>query len=475
MDIAILIVLITLLVLVVVIVARSVRIIPQARTGIVERLGKFQRVQPPGLTLLVPFVDRLLPLLDMREQVVSFPPQPVITEDNLVVSIDTVVYFQITDPKAATYEIGNYLHAVQELTTTTLRNVVGGMHLEAALTSRDTINGQLRGELDKVTGRWGIRVARVELKAIEPPMSIQDSMEKQMRAERDRRAAILTAEGTKQSAILTAEGERQAAILAAEGEAQARILGANAEAQAIETVFHAVHDAEPGPELLSYQYLQTLPELAKGDSNTMWVIPGEFGEALKTFSSGFAGKDSHPEDTRTTEEREQEREARAERLKRRKEEKEKLESEARKKGKPAISNAIADLAESARSTSVTDENPHYEFSEQLEEETRRAESRNRSGGRESSVSDESSSDALKRVAESAPPEAQHSVGSGRDIGQGQIGSGEHQSGQPQAGDHHSGEQGAEPSAPQDDAQAQQQYWRPDQQWQQQPPHGQPRG
>ena len=335
MDIAILIVLLALLGLVVVIIARSVRIVPQARTGIVERLGKFQRVQPPGLTLLVPFLDRLLPLLDMREQVVSFPPQPVITEDNLVVSIDTVVYFQITDPKAATYEIANYIHAVQELTTTTLRNVVGGMHLEAALTSRDTINGQLRGELDKVTGRWGIRVARVELKAIEPPMSIQDSMEKQMRAERDRRAAILTA-----------EGERQAAILAAEGEAQARILGANAEAQAIETVFHAVHDAEPGPELLSYQYLQTLPELAKGDSNTMWVIPGEFGEALKTFSSGFAGKDAHPEDTRTSEEREKEREARAERLKQRKEEKEKLEAEARKKGKPAISNAIADLAES---------------------------------------------------------------------------------------------------------------------------------
>ena len=369
MDVAILVVLLTLMALVVIILVRSVRIVPQARAGIVERLGKYQRTQGPGLTLLVPFIDRLLPLLDMREQVVSFPPQPVITEDNLVVSIDTVVYFQITDPKAASYEIQNYIHAVQELTTTTLRNVVGGMHLESALTSRDRINGQLRGELDKVTGRWGIRVARVELKAIEPPLSIQDSMEKQMRAERDRRAAILTAEGTKQSAVLTAEGERQASILAAEGEAQARILAANAEAQAIETVFTAVHDAEPGPELLSYQYLQTLPELAKGDANTMWVIPGEFGDALKTFSGAFSGE-RDASDGRTPEEREAEREARAERLRRRREEK---EQEAReRRGKPAISDAIADMASSARSTSVTDEHPHYEGTRDIEEEARQA-------------------------------------------------------------------------------------------------------
>ncbi|GAA1186071.1 SPFH domain-containing protein [Nesterenkonia xinjiangensis] len=413
MDVAILVVLLALMALVVIILVRSVRIIPQARTGIVERLGKYQRTQGPGLTLLVPFIDRLVPLLDMREQVVSFPPQPVITEDNLVVSIDTVVYFQITDPKSATYEIQNYIHAVQELTTTTLRNVVGGMHLEAALTSRDRINGQLRGELDKVTGRWGIRVARVELKAIEPPLSIQDSMEKQMRAERDRRAAILTAEGTKQSAVLTAEGERQAAILQAEGEAQARILAANAEAQAIETVFSAVHDSEPGPELLSYQYLQTLPELAKGDSNTMWVIPGEFGDALKAFSGAFGGN-TEATDGRSPEEREAERAAREERLRARRERKEQEAKERR--GKPAISDAIADMASSARSTSVTDEHPHYEGTRDIEAEARRAQTGG--GGRDApSLDRESSTDTLKRIAESAPPEADPSIGSGRGIGE----------------------------------------------------------
>ena len=184
---------------VLVVLARSIRIIPQANAGIVERLGRYHKTLTPGLNLLVPFIDRLRPLIDMREQVVSFPPQPVITEDNLVVSIDTVVYFQVTDARAATYEIANYLGAVEQLTTTTLRNVVGGLNLEEALTSRDNINGQLRVVLDEATGKWGIRVGRVELKAIDPPVSIQDSMEKQMRAERDRRAAILTAEGTKQS------------------------------------------------------------------------------------------------------------------------------------------------------------------------------------------------------------------------------------------------------------------------------------
>src|SRR5919205_871346 len=234
-------VMVVLIIFVIIVLVRSVRIIPQARAGIVERLGKYNRTLSPGLTLLIPFVDRLLPLLDLREQVVSFPPQPVITEDNLVVSIDTVVYFQVTDPRAATYEIANYIQAVEQLTTTTLRNVVGGLNLEEALTSRDQINGQLRGVLDEATGRWGIRVSRVELKAIDPPHSIQDSMEKQMRAERDRRAVILTAEGTKQSAILTAEGARQAAILQAEGQARAAVLRAEGEAKAITTVFEAIH------------------------------------------------------------------------------------------------------------------------------------------------------------------------------------------------------------------------------------------
>src|ERR687895_2871081 len=169
------------------------------------------------LALIVPFVDRLKPLIDLREQVVSFHPQPVITEDNLVVNIDTVLYFHVTDARAAAYEINNFIQAAEQLTVTTLRNVIGGMDLEETLTSREKINSELRGVLDEATGKWGIRVNRVEIKAIDPPASIQDAMEKQMRAERDRRAAILTAEGYKQSQILTAEGEKQSAILRAEG------------------------------------------------------------------------------------------------------------------------------------------------------------------------------------------------------------------------------------------------------------------
>jgi regulator of protease activity HflC (stomatin/prohibitin superfamily) len=266
---------------------RAIRIVPQATAGVVERLGKYHKTLLPGLNVVVPFIDRVRPLLDMREQVVSFPPQPVITEDNLVVSIDTVVYFQVTDARAATYEIANYLGAVEQLTTTTLRNVVGGLNLEQALTSRDEINGQLRIVLDEATGKWGIRVGRVELKAIDPPLSIQDSMEKQMRAERDRRAVILTAEGTKQSEILNAEGMRQAAILKAEGDAKAAVLRAEGEAKAITTVFGAIHAGDADPKLLAYQYLLTLPKLAEGTSNTLWVIPSELTEALKGIGKAF--------------------------------------------------------------------------------------------------------------------------------------------------------------------------------------------
>lgn len=272
------------------VLVRAIRIIPQAYAGVVERLGRYHKTLNPGLNILVPFIDRVRPLVDMREQVVSFPPQPVITEDNLVVSIDTVVYFQVTDARAATYEIANYLGAVEQLTTTTLRNVVGGLNLEEALTSRDNINGQLRVVLDEATGKWGIRVNRVELKAIDPPLSIQDSMEKQMRAERDRRAAILTAEGTKQSAILEAEGARQSSILRAEGEAQAAVLRAKGESEAITTVFQAIHDGNPDPKLLAYQYLLTLPKIAEGDANKLWIVPAELTEALKGFGEGFTEK-----------------------------------------------------------------------------------------------------------------------------------------------------------------------------------------
>ena len=282
-----LVLLVIVVVFVITVLARAIRVVPQARAGVVERLGRYHKTLTPGLNLLVPFIDRLRPLLDLREQVVSFPPQPVITEDNLVVSIDTVVYFQVTDARAATYEIANYLVAVEQLTTTTLRNVVGGLNLEEALTSRDNINGQLRVVLDEATGKWGIRVNRVELKSIEPPASIQDSMEQQMRAERSRRAQILTAEGTKQAAILQAEGARQAAILEAEGEAQARVLRAQGESQAITTVFEAIHQGRPDGPLLTYQYLQTLPRIAEAPANKLWIIPSELTEALQGLGSAF--------------------------------------------------------------------------------------------------------------------------------------------------------------------------------------------
>ncbi|KQP55447.1 hypothetical protein ASF51_09570 [Agreia sp. Leaf283] len=283
-------IIVVIVIFVLVILARSIRIIPQATAGVVERLGAYHKTLEPGLRVLVPFIDRLRPLIDLREQVVSFPPQPVITEDNLVVSIDTVVFFQVTDARAATYEIANYLGAVEQLATTTLRNVVGGLNLEQALTSRDEINGQLRIVLDEATGKWGIRVGRVELKAIDPPLSIQDSMEKQMRAERERRAVILTAEGTKQSAILEAEGHRQGEILRAEGDAQAAVLRAKGEAEAITTVFGAIHQGEPDQLLLAYQYLQTLPKLAEGSANKLWIIPSELTEALKGIGQAFGDR-----------------------------------------------------------------------------------------------------------------------------------------------------------------------------------------
>ncbi len=280
-------VLILLVAIFAVILARSIRIVPQASAGIVERLGRYHRTLGAGLTIIIPFVDRLRPLIDMRERVVSFPPQPVITEDNLVVSIDTVIYFQVTEPKSATYEIENYIQGIEQLTVTTLRNVVGGLDLEAALTSRDSINAVLRGVLDEATGKWGVRVNRVELKAIDPPPSVQESMEKQMRAEREKRAVILTAEGEKQSQILTAEGARQATILIAQGDAQAAVLRAEGEAEAIKKVFNAVHEANPDEKVLAYKYLQQLPAIANGTASKIWVIPAELSGAAEQITRAF--------------------------------------------------------------------------------------------------------------------------------------------------------------------------------------------
>ena len=277
-----------------IVVARTVRIVPQARAGVVERLGRYSRTLTPGLVILVPVVDRVRQMIDLREQVVSFEPQPVITEDNLVLSIDTVIYYQVTDARSATYEIANYIQAIEQLTVTTLRNVIGGMSLEQTLTSRDGINDELRIVLDEATGKWGIRVNRVELKAIDPPRTIQEAMEKQMRADRDKRAAILTAEGVKQSQILTAEGERQSTILRAQGERESQMLRAEGQAKAIETVFKAIHDNDPDPKLLAYQYLQMLPQIAAGEGSTMWMIPSELTQAMGAMASGFKAPAPEP-------------------------------------------------------------------------------------------------------------------------------------------------------------------------------------
>jgi regulator of protease activity HflC (stomatin/prohibitin superfamily) len=288
-SIVLLVVLVLAVILVISVVVRTIRIVPQASAVIVERLGRFSRTLEPGLHFLVPFVDRARATVDLREQVVSFPPQPVITSDNLVVNIDTVIYFQPTDPKAAVYEIFNYIQGIEQLTVTTLRNVIGSLDLEQTLTGRDQINHQLRGVLDEATGRWGIRVNRVELKAIDPPRSVQDSMEKQMRAERDRRAAILTAEGVKQSQILTAEGDRQSSILRADGQAQAAVLKAQGEARAIQQVFDAIHRGNPDSKLLAYQYLQVLPQIAQSPSNKVWIVPTELTQALRGIGNALGG------------------------------------------------------------------------------------------------------------------------------------------------------------------------------------------
>lgn len=289
MDIFWLIVLILAILLVVIVVVRSIQVVPQSRALVVERLGKFHSVMYAGLHVLIPFVDRVAARVDLREQVTSFEPQPVITADNVVVSIDSVIYYQVNDPMSATYEIANYIKAIEQLTITTLRNVIGSMDLEQTLTSRDEINAQLRGVLDEATGKWGIRINRVELKSIDPPPTIQQAMEQQLRADRDKRATILQAEGVRQSQILRAEGEKQSAILQAQGDAEAAVTRANGEAQAIDTVFTAIHEGRPTPDLLSYEYLRVLPNIANGNASKVWVLPTELTAALNAITEGFSG------------------------------------------------------------------------------------------------------------------------------------------------------------------------------------------
>ncbi|PKQ32861.1 MAG: SPFH/Band 7/PHB domain protein [Actinobacteria bacterium HGW-Actinobacteria-2] len=291
---------------VVTILVRSVRVIRQQQVGVVERLGKFRRTLDPGPHLLVPVIDTVRYTMDMREAVVPFPPQAVITEDNLMVSIDSVIYFQVVDPVRAAYEAQNYIQAIEQLTMTTLRNIIGGLDLEQTLTSREEINQKLRAVLDEATGKWGIKVNRVELRSIEPPATIRDAMEKGARAERDKRAAILLAEGQRQSQILSASGDRESAILRAQGEResavlraqadrQASILRAEGEAQAISTTFNAIHAGRPTQSLLAYQYLRMLPNLARGESNKMWIIPSELNDALKGLGTMAASAKGAPE------------------------------------------------------------------------------------------------------------------------------------------------------------------------------------
>lgn len=272
------------------ILKRSIKIVPQGNAGIVERLGKYSKTLPAGLTVLIPFIDRLRPLIDMRERIVSFPPQPVITEDNLVVSIDTVIYFQVTEPKSATYEIENVILGIEQLTVTTLRNAVGGLDLEEALTSRDSINTQLRVVLDDATGKWGVRVNRVEIKAIEPPPAVQESMEKQMKAEREKRATILTSEGEKQSQVLSAEGAAQSQLIRAEADAKATIIEADARATAIKTVFDALNSSNINENVLAYTYLQQIPQIANGTANKIWLMPVELSKSIEEISKAFTKK-----------------------------------------------------------------------------------------------------------------------------------------------------------------------------------------
>jgi regulator of protease activity HflC (stomatin/prohibitin superfamily) len=296
-----LIVALVLLAVVLGLVSRGVRVVPQATARVVERFGRYQRVLEPGLNLVLPFVDRLRPSIDLREQVVTFPPQQVITKDNLVVGIDIVIYFQVTDPKAATYEIANYLQGIEQLAVTTLRNAVGNLLLEESLTGRDTVNSQLGVVLDDATGKWGIKVARVEIKGIEPPASIKDSMEKSMRADREKRATILTAEGEKAAQILESEGRAQAAVTRARGEAEAAKLRAQGEAAAITTVYNALHDARLDDKLLAYKYLDRLPDIASGAANKVWFVPTDLAamatnlsNAMRSSASSGAAEDPTP-------------------------------------------------------------------------------------------------------------------------------------------------------------------------------------
>jgi regulator of protease activity HflC (stomatin/prohibitin superfamily) len=286
-------------VLALVVLAKTVRVVPQANVYIIERVGKYRKTLEPGLHVLMPVFDKVRNKIDIREQVVGFPPQAVITKDNLVVGIDSVIYYVVTDPAAAEYRIENVVTAIEQLVVTTLRNVVGGMQLEDALTGRDTINERLATVLDEATGKWGVKVNRVEIRGIEPPATIRDAMEQAMRADRGKRAAILTAEGSQQSAILNAEGQKQSVVLQAEAERQALILRAQAEreaqllraegeAQAIATVVRAIREAGVDETVLAFQRQQLLPRIAEGEANKIWFVPTDVAGAIERVAGGLS-------------------------------------------------------------------------------------------------------------------------------------------------------------------------------------------
>lgn len=297
------IVLIIIAVLVLWIFVSCIKIVPQAQAYVIERLGAYQATWNVGFNLKIPFVDKVARKVNLKEQVADFPPQPVITKDNVTMRIDTVVFYQITDPKLFTYGVENPMMAIENLTATTLRNIIGDLELDQTLTSRDVVNTKMRSILDEATDAWGIKVNRVELKNIIPPAAIQESMEKQMKAERERREAILVAEGKKQSAILVAEGEKEAAVLAAEATRLSKIKEAQGEAEALLAVQKALadsiallNDAAPSDQVIRLKSLEAFGKAADGKA-TKIIIPSEI-QSLAGLASSFKEVMTEPKDSK---------------------------------------------------------------------------------------------------------------------------------------------------------------------------------
>lgn len=290
-----------LIIFVFVVAFASIRIVQPFQKGVIERLGRYQRTVQPGLTLIVPFVDSIQ-RVDMREQVVDVPPQEVITKDNVVVTVDAIVYFEATDPVKLVYNVADFYNAATKLAQTNLRNVVGEMELDAALTSRDHINAKLREVLDDATDKWGVRVVRVEIKRIDPPADVTEAMHRQMKAERERRAAILDADGERQAQILSAEGEAEAVKKVADAQRYKLEVEATGQGNAITTVFNAIKDAEPDDKLIAIQYLEALKVIADGDASKIFLpyeASGVLG-ALGGVKELFNEQSNHSNGNRNT-------------------------------------------------------------------------------------------------------------------------------------------------------------------------------